>query len=72
MRYEFFCSSMQKTDAGKMYMRGVPKPSLLGKTFLPKLPTTKGQAIALIDQLEDLLQTSRSRCVDAPANTMRP
>ena len=46
---------MQKTDAGKMYMRGVPKPSLLGKTFLPKLPTTKGQAIALIDHLEDLL-----------------
>lgn len=66
-------SAVQKTDAGKMYLRGVRLAlKLLGKTFVPKLPTTKGQAKALIDHLEDLLQTSRSRCVDAPANTMRP
>jgi hypothetical protein len=53
---------VQKTDAGKMYLRGVRLAlKLLGKTFVPKLPTTKGQAKALIDHLGEAHGTFRVR-----------
>ena len=55
-------SALQKTDAGKMYLRGIRLAmKYCGKKFVPKIPETKKQARAILAHLRDLLAVFREQ-----------
>jgi hypothetical protein len=53
---------VQKTDAGKIYLRGIRLAlKYSGKKFVPKIPVTKKQARAILGHLRDLLAVFREQ-----------